>query len=755
MKTAKVALLGNPNCGKSTLCNALTGSRLKVGHWPGVTVERHSGHFKQDGWEIEVVDLPGVYTLTYQSEQSSIDSRITCEAVLSEEFDLIVNILDASNLERNLYLTAQLLALQMPMLVVVNMLDVAAQQGAQLNLAALQATLGCPVVGVTATQPQPILKQYIIRALTQKTHAVSNLNFPDQLQTLLNDLTQQIHQAVPQRKNQAPFLALQLLEEDELAKQLLPADLQMAAKIPPELEPDIQIADTRYTFAHALSQKAIQQTSTQPTVSQKLDRIVLNRWLGIPIFFMMIYALFFFSINIGGTLQPFFDGVSHAVFIQGTAQLLTAWHAPTWLIGLISVGLGTSINTVVTFIPVIGAMFLFLAILESSGYMARAAFVVDRIMRWLGLPGKAFVPLIVGFGCNVPAILATRTLEQRRDRLLTLMMTPFMSCGARMAIYTVFTAAFFPTGGQNIVFGLYIMGILMAVMTGWLLRKTALQGDCSPWIIELPPYHVPRFRMILRQTWHRLHQFLFKAGKLIIPICLFVSFLNAIQLNGTLDINNSNSSSALSTLGKKITPVFAPMGIEADNWPATVGLLTGVLAKEVVVGTLNTLYTQTSHLVSTDTSSTDVWGELKDAVTSIPAQWIALKDSFSNPIAASSADAQVTPGVLGVMMRHFDGQIGALAYLLFVLLYFPCVSAVAALMRESNWRWAVFSTLWTTGLAYSAAVLFYQTMTWSRHPWISSTWIFGIVLTFSAGFYGLKWSLRTRSTGKKLGVTLC
>ena len=265
------------------------------------------------------------------------------------------------------------------------------------------------------------------------------------------------------------------------------------------------------------------------------------------------------------------------------------------MIALCANGIGKGINTTLTFIPVMAAMYFFLALLEASGYMARAAFVVDKVMRMLGLPGKSFVPMIVGFGCNVPAIMAARTLDSERDRLLTVLMSPFMSCSARLAIYAVFVAAFFPTGGQNVVFSLYLIGILMAVLTGVLLRKTVLRGPTSPLILELPAYHRPSFRRLAKETARRLHYFITRAGRFIIPVCVILGGLNALTLHGGLSMNDASSPSILSWIGQSLTPIFAPMGLHPDNWPATVGLLTGTLAKEVVVGSLNTMYAQMVH----------------------------------------------------------------------------------------------------------------------------------------------------------------
>ncbi len=733
MKTLKIALVGNPNCGKSTLFNVLTGSHQKTGNWPGVTIERKNGYFRQDDNEVEVIDLPGIYSLA--DADMAIDARIACEVITSGEIDWVVNIVDATNLERHLYLTLQLLEARVPLLVAVNMLDMLDKQHLTIDLAKLSEKLGSAVVGLSAARKTGIqaLKDAVCAPHLSSQPGLQYPNptdrfYPAPLNNAVHIVSKAIAQHFPQHANFSYFLALCCLENIPVMASLgantnelsvLVGEQRRLVEIQLDEEIDIVVADARYTGAHQIAVAVIQdkpvvstdKTRRKQTVTQRIDRIVLHRVLGIPIFLAAMYLMFFFSINIGGVFQPFFDQSSDAIFVQGCAQALSALHVPNVVIALLTLGLGKGINTVVTFIPVLGCLFLWLSFLESSGYMARAAFVVDRVMRFMGLPGKAFVPLIIGFGCNVPAILATRTLEHQRDRLLTLMMTPFMSCGARLAIYAVFTAAFFPKGGQNIVFALYFLGIFVAVMTGFLLRKTVLKGSSSPWILELPPYRCPTPIVLLRVTWQRLRGFLLNAGRYIIPVCLLVGVLNAFTVEGDFILapEVGNRESMLSAVGKIMTPVFAPMGIDQQNWPATVGLLSGVLAKEVVVGTLNTLYSQEARLpLANSAGSFHFVSAMKDALLSVPQQVLGLKDSLGNPIAASAGDAAMNASALGVMSRHFDGKIGAVAYLLFVLLYFPCISATAALARESSKRWAFFSVAWTTGLAYVVAVVFYQ-----------------------------------------------
>jgi ferrous iron transport protein B len=853
-----IALVGNPNCGKTTLFNALTGARQHVGNWPGVTVERKSGYFIHAEKMFEVVDLPGIYTLIQASASSAVDERIAAEFILSRQSqyqyndqnqankenqqnqtnqenqqtkepqqtkenqhtNLIINIVDASNLERHLYLTTQLLEMGVPLILVLNMIDVAAAKKIQIDIKQLSKELACPVFAIAANKGEGIqeLKNLISEFDLSRAHgfintsncfdydsaytcaqkmpydetilkAIENIvNFqknslsPYVLSTgaSVNNVGMNDRQKQENSSQHLHWLAVRLLEDDVYVRGFVTPEILEQAQQQKHFiqeatneDADILIADARYRFIQTVLQKTISRdtilrntishntisgnaiaastisnnsmvnlasTSWTSSWTTRIDNLVLNRVLGLPIFLAIMYLLFVFSINIGGAFQDFFDISSQTIFVDGFACLLQYIGAPTWLIALLANGLGKGINTTVTFIPVIASMFLFLALLEDSGYMARAAFVVDRCMRALGLPGKAFVPMIVGFGCNVPAVMAARTLENKRDRILTIMMTPFMSCGARLAIFAVFVTAFFPRGGQNIIFALYLIGIGIAVLTGFLLRFTILKGEPAPLVMELPLYHLPRMKTIFLHAWQRLKGFVYRAGFLILPICVLLGALNAINLDGSMNANDADARSVLSLFGQWVTPIFAPMGIHADNWPATVGLVTGVLAKEVVVGTLNSLYSQLGHFADAATANSfNVWQGLIQALQSIPQNLSQISSVFSNPVLAQAPISSMHQGVYGLMSQRFDGQAGAFAYLLFILLYFPCVSTMAVMMRELHRGWAIFSALWMTGVAYGTAVVFYQAATWARHPLSSSLWIAGFTLFFFGIIAVMRW----------------
>jgi ferrous iron transport protein B len=756
-----VAVVGNPNCGKTTLFNALTGARQHVGNWPGVTVEKKTGEYKQGGVQISVVDLPGTYSLESDSEVS-LDEQVARDFVAAKESDLVINIIDASNIERNLYLTSQLIEMRVPMIVVLNMMDVVKQRGLEIGVKQLSLFLECPVVAISASTRQGIksLKEQINLARVAQVIPALDIEYHTEIEHAITVLSLSLEQQAKQNNCDLRWLAIRLLERDTLAQKIAGSELQQLAE---ELElsieemageeVDILAADARYGLVHEISQSCVNKKhEISRGATNKIDDWVLNRYLGIPIFLLIMYLMFMITINIGSAFIDFFDQTAQAIFVDGLAVILSALSLPEWLVVLLAQGAGGGVQVVATFIPIIGFLFLVLSILEDSGYMARAAFVVDRFMRMIGLPGKSFVPMIVGFGCNVPAIMATRTLESRRDRILTNIMNPFMSCGARLPVYALFAAAFFPIGGQNIVFALYIIGIIVAVLTGLIMRHTVFKGTGTPFIMELPNYHLPTLQSIAIRTWDRLKSFLVNAGKVIVPMVLVLNFLNSLGIDGSFGKENTQKS-VLSEIGRALVPAFEPMGIREENWPATVGIFTGVLAKEAVVGTLDALYTQLSlEGVEQEEELFDLKTSLLAAVMTIPENFADLADNLLDPLglnigdvtnlAAAADEQEVSSGTFGEMQARFDGKVGAFAYLLFILLYAPCVAATAAIQRETGTKWTVFVVLWTTGIAYMTATIFYQAGTFSRHPESSLYWIVGLLSAFALVILALWFSGR-------------
>jgi len=749
VKPIEVGLLGNPNAGKTTLFNCLTGTKQSVGNWPGVTVEKKTGNFNYQDKEIVVVDLPGIYSLA----ATSLDEKIARDYLISEKPDLIINIVDASNLERNLYLTVQLIEMGVPVIVALNMMDIAKQRKLKIDILELETHLGCSVIPLVANKGKGIIeiKNNIIEAaLAKKTSNVVKYR---------NEIEEQIKKLIPAVQNVAlkenissRWLAVKILEDDETAIEIagdLVTDLleEAKSKIESRLgdDPDIAIADGRYGFINGLYRDAVQKKfEIRKTMSDSIDTIILNRILGIPIFLLAMYLTFTVTINIGGCFIDFFDIFFGAVFVDGFGKLLEAVHSPAWLVTFLADGIGGGVQTMSTFIPPIGFMFLCLSILEDSGYMARAAFIMDRFMRYVGLPGKSFVPLLVGFGCSVPAIMATRTLENERDRTLTIMMVPFMSCGAKLPLYALFVAAFFPYSGNTVVFGLYLTGILMAIMTGFILKSSVLKGKTSHFIMELPTYHLPTARGILIHTYDRLKQFMFRAGKVLLPLFIILTFLNSMGTDGTFGHSDSESS-MLSAAGKSVVPIFRPMGLSDDNWPAAVGIFTGIFAKEAVIGTLDSLY---KSMDGGDEGKFNFLDSIREAFLSIPANFAQLGGVVADPLGmnpgnvssleAAAEEQEVSRSTFGAMIKGFDGKVGAIAYLLFILIYYPCLAAIAAIFRETNISWTFFAGIYTTLLAWVVATIFYQLGTFSRHPVSSLSWTIILSVFFMIFLMGMK-----------------
>ena len=758
-----VAVAGNPNCGKTTLFNGLTGGKQTVGNWPGVTVEKKEGHFEWNGVKVRLVDLPGIYSLSSHSE----DEQIAVDYIRSGEPDIILNIVDAINLERNLYLTTQLAEMNVPMFVVLNRSDLAKKEKLSIDAEKLSAKLGMPVVPCTATQKDsmPPVADAICEVASdgQSKQAAAKITYHNEIEDVLTKWEMPLRDKATAMGVSPRWLAVKLLEGNEWIKKQTAADDIIAeseidkesAKIESTLHdsPDIIIADTRYGFINGLVKDTVTKKESKHTLTEKIDKVVLNRVLGIPIFLFIMYLLFWVVTTIGSAFIDFFDIAFGALFVDGFGELLTAIGVPQWLKVILADSIGAGIQTVATFIPPIFFMFLMLSILEDSGYMARAAFVMDRFMRMIGLPGKSFVPMLVGFGCSVPAIMGSRTLESKRDRLLTIFMTPFMSCGARLPVYALFAVVFFPNSSGLMVFSIYIIGIVLAILTGLLLKKTVFKGEASHFIMELPVYNPPRVKHILLHTWERLKLFLFRAGKVVVTAVAVLAFLNSLGTDGTFG-NEDKETSVLSHAGKAVTPIFAPFGVEEDNWPASVALFTGLFAKEAVVGTLNALYSQTGSgsenssdetqpEPSASTESTEPVepegavadaGEAEDeeeeefslgasmieALQTIPENLSGIFGRLADPLDMGSIEntedkeamgeqLEVEQETFSAMSEHFTkGKWQAFAYLLFVLIYVPCMAALGAIARETGIKFMLAQALYLTALGWIVATLFYQ-----------------------------------------------
>ena len=694
MKT--IGLIGNPNCGKTTIFNTLTGANQHIGNWPGVTVEKKSGFARFQGAEeeVKVVDLPGVYSLNATSE----DERVTLEYVLSHEADLYVNIVDATALERNLYLTLLLCELKVPMVVVVSMMDIARHRNIDIQLDHLSEHLGVPVIGVNGNNPldirnlQNLLSTHIAHPSTLVP--TPELDYGNELEQEIDILASCTIKTAEGLKVSPRWVAVKALEGEplvtkalidyhDMAPEVIEGAIARVTKILAD-PPDIELAEARYGVIAGLVRDVVKIRQSKIYFSEIIDRFVLNRFLGLPLFFAIMAGVFGLVSSMGGKPTEFFHELGVMVF-QRLPGIVAAGPlgVPDWAVAVI-VAVGGAFNILFSFIPVIFTMFLSIAILEDSGYISRAAFLADRFMRGLGLPGKSFVPLLVGFGCTVPAILATRMLDSKRDRLLTIFMIPFMSCGAKLPVYAAFAVAFSPEAPWKILVALYLVGILLGTLVGLVLKWTLFRGTPSHFIMELPPYHLPRPRHFLRHAVDNLMGFLWRAGKFIVPMMLVLGLLNSFDVNGRARVNDEVSSNTLlSAVGRACTPVFEPIGVEKDNWEASVAIFTGLFAKESVIGTLNGLYSQSAAY-----EKADVPGSCPDE------EYAAAK---KEELAARSE-----------LRAHFPkGFHQAFAYLLFILLYVPCIGATAVVFKEiGKFYGAVFVT-YLTVLGWSVAAIYH------------------------------------------------
>jgi len=688
-----VAMVGNPNTGKTTLFNRLTGARARVGNWSGVTVESAEIVLTLHGLRMRVIDLPGIYSLTTHTP----DEQVTHDFVMRANPELLINIVDASNIERSLYLTMQLLDRGLPLVVALNLSDVAERRGIRIDAEKLGRLLGAPVVVTAASRGRGL-------------HALKHLL--------------------------AQSVAAHASGEGVRAR----PEVQGQMGAGPGCDDTPEGVERRQQCVRSLvAQVMRREGARRERLSDRVDRVLLSRWAGIPLFIGVMYAVFWLTVKATQPLVGFVDSVAQLFLVDGLRHALESGHLPTLAVTLLCDGAAAGAVAVASFAPPIFAIFLCLGVLEESGYMPRAAFVMDRMLRMIGLPGKAFIPLLVGFGCTVPAILSTRTLEERRDRVLTMLLTPFMSCGARLPVYTLFALAFFDRSGNRVVFALYVTGVVLAVLSGLLLRKTILKGAGGTYIMELPTYQRPSPWCCVRHAWYNLKSFVVRAGQVIILVALGLSVLQAAGDAWTRAHPRGGGAprrDVAEAVGRALVPVFEPMGIDRENWLAVIGLMTGVLAKESVIGTLDVFYAQLERQQQTDPDADRpdgpfaVRGPLKTAVRTLGIAYGVIQASDEDGPAASA-------GLVKSLRAHFKTGTAAFAYLLFVLIYSPCLAALAVLGREAGWRWMWFSVAYQTVLAWVCASLFYQVATFSSNPPRALFWMSVVTAVALGGVFGL------------------
>ena len=666
----KVALVGNPNCGKTTLFNALTGSNQYVGNWPGVTVEKKEGEARLGDAAFTVVDLPGIYSLS----PYSMEELVARKFIIEERPDAIIDIVDATNLERNLYLTMQLLELERPVVLAVNFMDEVEKKGDVIDCGRLAASLGVPVVPISARDNMNI------DLLVEEAHRQMHTGLTVEPDDLYDDFTHAVHHRISEiihdrayeKGVPAHWASIKLLSGDEEVARDLDLDqatLDQIDEIAREYESasplgdrETLLADSRYRFVERVVRSAVKKKDHggERTVTERIDAVATHRIWAIPVFLGMMLAVFLVTFSGPGAWMS--DGIAwlvEEVLCPGAAGWLEAVRAPGWLSGLLVDGLISGVGGVLTFLPMIALLFLFLSMLEDSGYMARAAFVMDRTLRHFGLSGKAFIPMLMGFGCTVPAVMGARTMENDKDRRMTILLVPFMSCGARLPIYGLMTSAFFPERAGLVVFCLYLLGPVMAIISGLILKRSVFRGEPAPFLLELPPYRMPTLHNIWLHVWERVRDFLTRAGTVIAFMSVAVWFLQ--NFGFSLQMVENTADSVLAQIGGLAAPVFAPMGF--GTWQAAVALLTGLIAKEAVVSSMSLFY--------------------GFSLTDYAAAGAAMSATFS-PAAA-------------------------LAFLAFCALYTPCVAAIATIRREMNSRsWTALALIWQLGVAWLASYAVYQ-----------------------------------------------
>jgi len=658
----KMALVGNPNCGKTTLFNVLTGSNQYVGNWPGVTVEQKVG--KTILGHSKIVDLPGIYSLS----PYSMEEIVARDYIIKENPEVIINIVDGTNLERNLYLTMQLMELNRPMVIAVNMMDDLEQKGWKLDTEKLTVKLGIPVVPITARRGANV--EQILKVAEKLAHGkvyyAPKINYDNITQNAINDILIILAENEYDKTMPLQFFAGKLLEGDVPLQEELKLSKKQLAEIEIVVakyegtsklgDRETMLADARYKYIEKVAIECLVKgvETNKMTTSDKIDKIVTNRILALPIFLGMMFFMFMFTFGAVGKflssgVEYFFEGL----VMPTVEKLLIMSDAPQWAFGLFLDAIIGGISGILVFLPQIAILFLCLSLLEDTGYMARAAFIMDRLLRRLGLSGKSFIPMLMGFGCTTPAIMAARTLENEKDRKLTMILTPFMSCGAKLPIYALFAGVFFKEKQGLVVFSMYILGIIVAIITGVVLKHTLFRGNTAPFIMELPSYRMPLLKSISRNVWRKCKGFIIKAGTVIFAMSVVIWVLQ--NFSPSFQMVTDAKESIIGIFGSAIAPIFAPLGF--GTWQATVSLLTGLIAKESVVSTMTILY----------------------------------------------ADAGA--GLSSVISGLFT-PVSAYAFMAFTLLYVPCISAFATIRKEmGSMKWALGSALLQTSIAYFVALL--------------------------------------------------
>lgn len=673
----RYALAGNPNCGKTTLFNAVTGSNQYVGNWPGVTVEKKEGKINIGDTDATIVDLPGIYSLS----PYSMEEIVTRNYLIDEKPDLIINIVDATNLERNLYLSLQIAELGCPMVIALNMVDMLEKRKETIDFSLLSALLGIKVIPISASKGtgiQKLLKaaeHEVIHARDKGSHIDKHNSSPldiytGNVKTAVKQIESIISKTCLEKQQPLRWSAVKLIEGDAPtleALDLSDTQLNCLESIVLELETnkidrEMVIADQKYKFICDVREKAVKRTleDGHMTLSDKIDSVVTNRFLAIPLFFGLMGLIFYITFGaVGSSLTDLVDNLVNVQFAGFVRDSMVSLGAADWAVGLICDGIIAGLGAVLSFFPQIFLLFFFLSILEDSGYMARAAFIMDKALHSIGLSGKSFVPMLMGFGCTVPAVMASRTLENEKDRRLTIMLTPFMSCSAKMSVYSLFIMAFFSKNRGLAVLSIYILGLIIAIICAFILQKTVLKGGHAPFVMELPPYRLPTAKTLGLHLWEKVKDFFSKAATVLLGASVIIWFCQYFSFSLT-HVENS-SESILGVIGSFIAPIFAPLGF--GNWQSAVAILSGLIARESVVSTLGILY-----------------GTGGDAL-----------------------------GALSEVLQGVFSPLSAYSFMVFILLFIPCIAAVNAVRREMNSaKWTTLTFVFQACVAWIVTFIIYQ-----------------------------------------------
>lgn len=674
----KFALAGNPNCGKTTMFNALTGANQYVGNWPGVTVEKKEGKVKGNKEDnITVVDLPGIYSLS----PYTLEEVVSRDFLLNEDPDVIIDLVDATNIERNLYLTTQLIETGVPVVVALNMADLIEKRGLKIDTKRLSMVLGCPIIETSALKGTG-LKELIAEAVKvakQGEHQLPGAIFSEKLEEAIDTVVPALSETIATNKKR--WYAVKVLENDEKVMNHIVLDAQTKTTIDAlrkdletELDDDMEsiVTDGRYTYIQKIISTTVEKPKEKLTISDKIDKIVTNRFLGIPIFLLIMYIVYYISVTTVGT---FVTDWTNDVFVVAIQDAVSGFLSSVGASGLLSAvivdGIIGGVGAVIGFAPQMAILFLFLSILEDCGYMVRIAFVMDRVFRYFGLSGKSFIPLLIGSGCGVPAIMASKTIEQDNDRRLTIMTATFIPCGAKLPVIALLggvmagKVAGWEAGGM-IAPAMYFLGIVAVLVSAIILKKTKpFSGKPAPFVMELPEYHIPSVKTVLLHVWERLKAFLIKAGTILVVACIVIWFLSTFGFEGgSFGMVEDTANSLIAVIGNVIAPIFAPLGF--GNWQSVASSLTGFSAKEAIVSTMGVL--------------ANVSGDTEDAVN-------------------------VAVGVA----QWFPTAMAALSFLIFNLLDSPCLAAISTMANELNDRkWFWFAILFQNVFAYAVSLMVYQ-----------------------------------------------